>query len=105
MGDGRPPALAHVPQRGDVCRIHLTSGTTGESKGVALTHDMMLGRVLRYCAAYGNRFPRSARVFCDLTWGTALGFQMLIYTLAKTGLMFEASVGGQRFKFTPLEKK
>ena len=30
---------------------------------------------------------------------------VLIYTLAKTGLMFEASVGGQRFKFTPLEKK
>jgi hypothetical protein len=32
-----------------------------------------------------------------------LGVQ--VYTIAKTGLMFEASVGGQRFKFKPLEKK
>jgi lipid-binding SYLF domain-containing protein len=28
-----------------------------------------------------------------------------VYTIAKGGLMFEASVGGQKFKFTPLEKK
>jgi hypothetical protein len=26
-----------------------------------------------------------------------------IFTLAKNGLMFEASVGGQKFKFIPLE--
>ena len=30
---------------------------------------------------------------------------VLVYTFAKSGLMFEASVGGQKFKFTPLEKK
>jgi len=29
---------------------------------------------------------------------------VLVYTIAKAGLMFEASVGGQKFKFTPLSK-
>jgi len=29
---------------------------------------------------------------------------VLVYTIAKAGLMFEASVGGQKFKFTPLPK-
>ncbi|MCF8145741.1 MAG: hypothetical protein K9N21_17665 [Deltaproteobacteria bacterium] len=29
---------------------------------------------------------------------------VLVFTLAKGGLMFEASVGGQRFTFTPLRK-
>jgi lipid-binding SYLF domain-containing protein len=30
---------------------------------------------------------------------------VLVFTIAKAGLMFEASVGGQKFKFTPLDKK
>lgn len=30
---------------------------------------------------------------------------VLVFTIAKAGLMFEASVGGQKFKFTPLSKK
>ncbi len=29
---------------------------------------------------------------------------VLVFTLAKEGLMYEASVGGQQFKFTPLSK-
>ena len=28
---------------------------------------------------------------------------VLVFTIAKTGLMYEASVGGQKFKFTPLK--
>lgn len=31
-------------------------------------------------------------------------YGVLVFTMAKGGFMFEASVGGQRFKFTPLEK-
>jgi len=30
---------------------------------------------------------------------------VLVFTIAKGGLMFEASIGGQKFKFTPLDKK
>jgi hypothetical protein len=29
---------------------------------------------------------------------------VLVFTIAKGGLMFEASVGGQKFHFTPLSK-
>jgi hypothetical protein len=28
-----------------------------------------------------------------------------VFTIAKSGLMFEASVGGQKFRFTPLSNK
>jgi hypothetical protein len=28
---------------------------------------------------------------------------MAVYTLAKGGLMYEASIGGQKFKFKPLK--
>ena len=30
---------------------------------------------------------------------------VLVFTIAKSGLMFEASVGGQKFRFTPLTNK
>jgi lipid-binding SYLF domain-containing protein len=30
---------------------------------------------------------------------------VLVFTIAKAGLMFEASVGGQKFKFTPINEK
>jgi lipid-binding SYLF domain-containing protein len=30
---------------------------------------------------------------------------VLVFTIAKGGLMFEASIGGQKFRFTPLDRK
>jgi hypothetical protein len=30
---------------------------------------------------------------------------VIVFTVPKNGLMFEASVGGQKFRFTPLDKK
>jgi hypothetical protein len=30
---------------------------------------------------------------------------VLVFTIAKSGLMFEASVGGQKFRFIPLANK
>jgi acyl-coenzyme A synthetase/AMP-(fatty) acid ligase len=48
---------------------------------------MILGRILRYNTAY----PRAAacsRVFCDLAWGTALAYQLFIYTLGRGGAFF-----------------
>jgi lipid-binding SYLF domain-containing protein len=30
---------------------------------------------------------------------------VIVFTVAKGGLMFEASVGGQKFRFTPLDKR
>jgi len=30
---------------------------------------------------------------------------VIVFTVPKSGLMFEASIGGQKFRFTPLDKK
>jgi len=87
-GDGRPTDLEYVAQGSDICRIIFTSGTTGEAKAIAVTHDMMAGRLLRYNTVYGSKVPRCSRVFCDLAWGTALGYQFFLYTLGRGGAFF-----------------
>jgi acyl-coenzyme A synthetase/AMP-(fatty) acid ligase len=87
-GDGQPADLKHVVKGSDICRILVTSGTTGEAKGVAVTHDMILGRISRYSAIYGSKAHACSRIFCDLAWGTTLAFQLFIYTLGKGGAFF-----------------
>lgn len=87
VGDGRPVTLNYVARGSDVCRILLTSGTTGESKGIAVTHEMVLGRILRYNTTYPGA-SMCARVFCDPGWATALGFQLFIYTLGRGAAFF-----------------
>jgi acyl-CoA synthetase (AMP-forming)/AMP-acid ligase II len=88
VGDGTPPATDHVPKADDLCRIILTSGTTGEPKAVALSHRMILDRVLRFHALCGNRLPSGSRLLCDITLATSLGFTMFIATLIKGGAFF-----------------
>jgi len=88
MGDGAPLLMEKVPGGTDFCRICLTSGTTGDSKGVALTHDMILGRLQRYNSAYGPDLPKASRIFCDMALGSALGFQFLVYALGKGAAFF-----------------
>ena len=86
-GDGRPTDVNYVARGPDISRILLTSGTTGEARGIAVTHDMILGRILRYNTTY-PRASRCSRVFCDLAWGTALTYQLFIYTLGRGGAFF-----------------
>ena len=88
MGDGKAPDIGYVSHADDPCRIVLTSGTTGEPKAVALSHRMMLGRVLRYHALCGNKLPASSRLFCDVTLATSFGYTMFIATLLKGGAFF-----------------
>lgn len=87
-GDGQPVVLERIPGGPEVCRLCLTSGTTGDAKAVALTHDMILGRLQKYDAAYGPQLSRVARIFCDVRFGTALGFQFMIYALGKGAAFF-----------------
>jgi acyl-CoA synthetase (AMP-forming)/AMP-acid ligase II len=89
-GDGKPvedPRAASAGG-GDLCRIVLTSGTTGEAKAVAFTHAMLCDRIARYSFAKGNRFPRSSRLFCDLSMGSSPGFRYLLYMLWKGGTIY-----------------
>jgi acyl-coenzyme A synthetase/AMP-(fatty) acid ligase len=88
IGDGAPIPMERAPGGTDLCRILLTSGTTGDTKGVALTHDMILGRLLRYYSAYGPNLPKASRFFCDMAFGSPLGFQFLVYALGKGGAFF-----------------
>jgi acyl-coenzyme A synthetase/AMP-(fatty) acid ligase len=87
-GDGTRIDLKSQTNDNALCRIVLTSGTTGEPKAVGLTHEMILGRVMRYHTLCGNKLPSCARMFCDLTLATSWGYTMLIYALSRGGAFF-----------------
>jgi long-chain acyl-CoA synthetase len=89
-GDGKEIDGKHI-HRGlpdEVCRIILTSGTTGEEKAVAVTNRMMEARVDRQNLFFGRQASFCTRTFCDLSLGTPLGFQLLLATLWRGGALF-----------------
>jgi acyl-CoA synthetase (AMP-forming)/AMP-acid ligase II len=83
-GDGRPMP-DHTPPAGGGCRIILTSGTTGDPKGVAFSHDMLIERIARHNWTFGSAVTTCSRIFVDPGLGTAIGFLFWLYTLAKGG--------------------
>jgi acyl-CoA synthetase (AMP-forming)/AMP-acid ligase II len=89
-GDGKPLAdkALYASEPDDICRIMLTSGTTGAGKGVAFTHRMLIDRMQHYDVAKGPGFPFCSRVYCDLGLTTAAGFRYLLYMLFKGGTIF-----------------
>jgi acyl-CoA synthetase (AMP-forming)/AMP-acid ligase II len=72
----------------DVCRIALTSGSTGEAKAVGFTHNNQLARLARYNHVFGNVFPQYSRFFSDHGLGSSGGFRHLLYVLSRGGTMF-----------------
>jgi acyl-CoA synthetase (AMP-forming)/AMP-acid ligase II len=87
-GDDKPIEIDHVARDDDVCRIVLTSGSTGEAKPVALTHRMVLGRALRYQLLCGSKLPSCSRLFCGVSLGTSFAYTMCILTLCKGGAIY-----------------
>jgi acyl-CoA synthetase (AMP-forming)/AMP-acid ligase II len=89
-GDGRPLEPHLVPQthEDDLCRIILTSGTTSEPKAVAISHKLMANRVARQLTIFGNRLGSCSRIYSDVPMSSVLGFQFLIYALARGGTIF-----------------
>ncbi len=59
-----------------VCRIILTSGSTGESKGVAFTHQDLAARFAHATYVKGSRFAHCARFFCDLGFANLAGLRL-----------------------------
>ena len=72
----------------DLCRIILTSGTTGDPKAVGISQRLLSDRINRHMTVFGNRFANCQRIYSDLPITTSLGFQMLVYTLWRGGTMF-----------------
>src|SRR6266568_6088935 len=90
MGDGKPiedprPSLRSAD---DICRIHLTSGTTGDAKAVAFTHRMLFERIARHEFLFGNRLPACSRIFLNVGLATAFGFRFLLHGLWRGGTLF-----------------
>jgi len=85
--DGEPieDARVHMARPDDRCRVILTSGTTGESKAVAVTHGMLRRRIARHQFILGNRFPFCSRICVHLGLHTSMGFQALLAILWRGG--------------------
>ena len=75
-GDGVPVAPTPTGTPDDPCRIVLTSGTTGDAKGILLTHRMVHQRLALHQYAFGAVLPACTRIFCDLGLTTSLGFHV-----------------------------
>ncbi|HEX5212092.1 MAG TPA: class I adenylate-forming enzyme family protein [Pseudolabrys sp.] len=73
-------------------RISLTSGTTGESKAVGFSQQMILARVYHYFWVLGVSMSDCARIFVDPGLATAFGYFAVMYILARGGMvMFRGS--------------
>ena len=90
MGDGKPIQDPRPASRSfdDVCRIHLTSGTTGDAKAVAFTNRMLFERIARHEFLFGNRLPACSRIFLNVGLATAFGFRFLLHGLWRGGTLF-----------------
>ncbi len=89
-GNGVPVDEGHVYRGGghDICRIALTSGSTGEAKAVGFTHNNQLARLARYNHVFGKNFPECSRFFSDYGFGSSGGFRHILYVLSRGGTMF-----------------
>jgi acyl-CoA synthetase (AMP-forming)/AMP-acid ligase II len=98
-GDGRPIEPQYIPvvRDEDLCRLILTSGTTGTPKAVAVSHGLLSERIVRHLSVFGNRLPNCDRVYSDMPLSTSLGFQFLLYALWRGGTAF---FPGDRFDST-----
>jgi acyl-coenzyme A synthetase/AMP-(fatty) acid ligase len=88
-GDGRPlePHLTPQTHEDDLCRLILTSGTSNVPKAVPISHKLLAGRMARH-SSFGNRIGKCMRIYSDVPISSSLGFQFMIYTLARGGTIF-----------------
>ena len=70
------------------CRIILTSGTTGDPKAVALTHEIAMARNARFEYIAGSRLAVVSRMYMNMGLASALGFQFLTRILGRGGTVF-----------------
>jgi acyl-CoA synthetase (AMP-forming)/AMP-acid ligase II len=86
-GDGIPIEAPFV-RPDDLCRVILTSGTTGEPKGVPISHRLLADRISRHTTVFGANVADCRRIYSDMPITTSLGFQFLLATLWRGGTYF-----------------
>jgi acyl-coenzyme A synthetase/AMP-(fatty) acid ligase len=70
----------------ELCRVILTSGSTGVPKAIAFSHDKLIAENARLDYCQGDRWPHSARLFCDFGLSSSQGFRYVIYILMRGGM-------------------
>ena len=86
-GDGSPVSPGFVASGDELCRIILTSGSTGTAKGVPFSHQKLFEKNARFDYAWLDRWSRSSRMFCDLGLSSSLGFYYMLYMLGRGGMI------------------
>lgn len=88
--DGAPLTRDEIVRSADsdVCRVMLTSGTTGEAKAIRFTHGGVQGKSARNEYAKGSRVAVTSRLFCDLGITTGPAFRYLIFMLSRGGTIY-----------------
>jgi acyl-coenzyme A synthetase/AMP-(fatty) acid ligase len=86
-GDGSRVSPGFVASGDELCRIILTSGTTGTPKGVPFSHQKLFEKNGRFDYAWLDRWSRSSRLFCDLGLSSSLGFYYMLYMLGRGGMI------------------
>jgi acyl-CoA synthetase (AMP-forming)/AMP-acid ligase II len=71
-----------------ICRITLTSGSTGVPKGIACSHKEWTARAALRAYSKGSRFSHCSRFFCDLGFGTSPGFGYALSLLNRGGTVY-----------------
>jgi acyl-CoA synthetase (AMP-forming)/AMP-acid ligase II len=87
-GDGAAAPVAAHSNENDICRIILTSGSTGVAKGLAFSHRALASRIAHYTYSKGPRFAHCSRFYCDLGISTSPGFRYAISLLNRGGTIF-----------------
>jgi long-chain acyl-CoA synthetase len=87
-GDGAATPVRAKGGDDDLCRIILTSGSTGVAKGVAFSHRVTGARNAHYMYSKGPRPAHCARFFCDLGISTSPGFSYAMSILSRGGTVF-----------------
>jgi len=71
----------------EVCRLFLTSGTNSRENVIAMTNRMIMARLDRQKLFLGPRAPFCDRTCLELPLTTPLGFQVLLATLWRGGVL------------------
>jgi acyl-CoA synthetase (AMP-forming)/AMP-acid ligase II len=87
-GDDSGAVPASHDEEEAVCRITLTSGSTGVPKGIAFSHKEWMARIAYRAYFKGPRFTHCPRFFCDLGFGTSPGFGYAMSLLSRGGTIY-----------------